>query len=238
MTEIIKRNAEDEYYKQKQEDQYEDEEEEDQSEQESDDNDNNNDDDNDDDILDNTYVDEFLATEDGYQDFYQEPVETVELFFLYVNYENVIVSVRRDVLILASVGTVARDQLITCIKRNQTQNEIKYKLKHLIRFNFDLHPLEITDFLKEPNHNPKNGAAKSTDLTTGLRFLTPEKYFDDLTFRPTISIFQDLNALFFVFQEDKTKNEEIQIQTRRQTRKIRPMKQQGLTRRRYKIDNQ
>ena len=189
----------------------------------------------DDDTIDNSLVEDFLATEEGYQDFYQEPVEAVELFFLYLNQENGLVSVSKDVLILAAAGTVARDQLLTCIKRNQTQNEIKYKLKHLVRFNFDLHPLEITDFLKEPKHDPLNGAAKSTDLTTGLRFLTPEKYFDDLPFRPTISIFQDLNALYFIFQETTPPAVAAaaagDAHLRRQTRKIRPAQKHGLTRR-------
>ncbi len=60
-----------------------------------------------------------------------------------------------------------------------------------MKYNIDLDPSEINDFLYHD------------DIQNNQRFIKPEKYLNDLHFADSIHLFQDLNALFFIFNEDK-----------------------------------
>jgi hypothetical protein len=142
--------------------------------------------------IDNSWVDSYKAREDNYNEFYNEKVTTIKGFYLYINTENTIVNVKQDVLPLTSDSNISREQLITLIKeKQQAKHGIKkYKLFSLVRFNIDLLPEEISDFIKTATTN-----------TDTKRFLIPETYIKDIHFTDTISIFQDLNALYIIFKE-------------------------------------
>jgi hypothetical protein len=67
------------------------------------------------------------------------------------------------------------------------REQVSYKLNALLRYNVDLNPEDITDFLQEDNMR---------------QFLTPEKYLQDIHYNDSIPIFQDLNALYFIYTQD------------------------------------
>ena len=68
---------------------------------------------------------------------------------------------------------------------------MNYKINSLLRYNIDLDPSEINDFLN--------------DNITDMRFIKSEKYLNDIHYEETIHMFQDLNALFFIFKEEAPK---------------------------------
>jgi hypothetical protein len=74
------------------------------------------------------------------------------------------------------------------IKEHQTWLGDTYKLTALLRYNIDLSPADITDFLQ--------------DTKAPAQFLTPEKYLEDMHYHDSIPFFQDLNALYFIYTAD------------------------------------
>jgi hypothetical protein len=145
--------------------------------------------------IDNSWVDSYKASENNYNEFYNEKVTTIKGFYIYINTENTVVNVKQDILSLTSDSKVSREQLITLIKEKQcTSNSAKYKLFSLVRYNIDLLPEEILEFIKSSTDINKT----DTDIK---RFLFPETYIKDIHFTDTISIFQDLNALYIIFKE-------------------------------------
>lgn len=144
------------------------------------------------DELDNDWIDEFKKKEESYNDFYKEKVEHIKLFFLYTGSTNVLETIKKDSIVLDKDGILKKDIIIALIKHNQLYNSIKYKLLSLIRFNIDIEPDEINNFVYKDN----------TDIN---KFITSEKYLNDIKYSNTISIFQDLNCLYFIFYEEKDK---------------------------------
>jgi hypothetical protein len=140
--------------------------------------------------IDNSWVAAYKASEENYNDFYNEKVTAIKVFSLYIDTANTVVKLNQELCPLTTESTVSREQLIALIKAKQLPSPgIKYKLFSIVRYNIDLLPAEIPDFI-----------TGSTDANT-KRFLIPETYIRDIHFTDTISIFQDLNALYIIFKE-------------------------------------
>jgi hypothetical protein len=144
-----------------------------------------------DEILDTQWLDEFNHAERSYNEFYKEPVAAINIYFLYVSKENELEHIHSDKCLLQEKGTIKREIIISFIKRYQLLFSIHYKLLALLKYNIDLEPLEIKDFIAEAT------------TQTNDRFMHSEKYLEDIQFKDSIHMFQDLNALFFIFYEDK-----------------------------------
>ena len=143
--------------------------------------------------LDMSWINNFKQAENDYKDFYKEPVKSITLFLLYVNKENELERINTDTCVLSENGVLKRDLIITLIKRYQILFSKKYKLLSLLRYNIDLEPSDINVFLKE-------------DDNLYNCFIKPEKYLDDIYYADTIAMFQELNALYFIFCENKQDN--------------------------------
>ncbi len=174
-------------------DQEEDEDEdEDETDQEDEDEDAISDIDSDDEILDTTWVNEYKKSESIYNDFYKEPVTSIGIYLLYINKDNELEHTHRDRCLLEKNGLLKRDIIMSFIKRYQYLFSVNYKLKSLLQYNIDLEPVEVSDFVNEEKSNLFEN-----------RFIKTEKYLNDIHFEDSIHMFQDLNALFFIFMEEK-----------------------------------
>ena len=141
--------------------------------------------------IDNTWVDSYKTAEEDYNVFYNEKVSTIKVVNLYIDTENNVVNVTNDVLKLSSESMIPREQLLAMIKSNKIANSSsKYKLFSLVRYNINILPAEVEDFIT--NSNPE---------VYNQRFLTVENYIRDIYYSDTISIFQDINALYMIFKE-------------------------------------
>lgn len=141
--------------------------------------------------LNTTWFEKFKEAENIYVDFYKEPVDTIKLFYIYVNREKEIEHIHTDIYSFLEKGWLKRDALIHLIKQNEMLYALKYKLTSLLRYNIDLNPNEIKDYLNNDNQEDNVN-----------RFITSEKYLNDILFADTINMFQDLNALFFIYREE------------------------------------
>ena len=138
--------------------------------------------------LDLTWVNQHKDEEMLYKDFYKEKVASIKLMFIHVDLENTITHIKNDILFLDSNGLINKDYLISLIKTHQTYKNTKYKIKSLYKFNIDINAEEINDYILD--HGDYSN-----------RFFSKEKYLNNIYFKDTINIFQDLNTLFFVFHE-------------------------------------
>ena len=140
--------------------------------------------------IDTSWIDDFKKENETCSDFYTEEVTTITLFFIYIDQKNNIENLSRDLLILDRKNTIVRDQLIQLIKQNQIHNNNnKYKLITLLKYNIDIEPEEIYNFINNKD-----------DSSFNKRFFIQEKYLNDIIYKNTINIFQDLNSLFFIFK--------------------------------------
>ena len=110
---------------------------------------------------------------------------------MYVNKDNELAHVHTNKCLLAENGMLKREVIISFIKRYQSLLTINYKLLSLLRYNIDLDPLDITDFVNEEVGQNNN------------RFIKSEGYLNDIHFVDSIRMFHDLNSLFFIFCEEK-----------------------------------
>ena len=144
-----------------------------------------------DEILDTSWIDDFKKTERIYNEFYKEPVKSINIYLMYVNKENELEHIHSDKCLLNENGLLKREIIISFIKRYQLLFSIHYKLLSLLKYNIDLEPTDIKDFTLE-------------DVTlSNKRFIHSERYLEDIHYNDSIHMFQDLNALFFLFYEEK-----------------------------------
>lgn len=93
----------------------------------------------------------------------------------------------------AEDGVFRQEQLIWCIKRQQQQQQgsgrVRFKLRAMFLYNFDLEPEEVPEFLR--NWNPDSDARGC---------IVPISAVEDVPVRPTIPAFASLNALYIVYE--------------------------------------
>jgi hypothetical protein len=142
-----------------------------------------------DEILDTNWLEDFKQNENKYNMFYKEPVIAINIFSIYVSRENEITHIHKDKCALAEKGILNRDIIIALIKQHQKLAETKYKIISLLKYNIDINPTDINDNID--------------DNIDDNRFITSEKYLNDIHYKETISMFKDLNALYLIFYEEK-----------------------------------
>jgi hypothetical protein len=151
--------------------------------------------------LDTQWIEEF----DKYSEFYQENVENIKLVFFYVNHNNKIVDIKQNTHLIHN-NILKKEELLYLIKHNIRNNSIKYHLLSILQYNIDLDPREIieTTSISEP-------------------FLTSYSSIEDITWKPTINLLQDMNALYIIFYEQKPRS------TQSHTKKIRLTNAAGIS---------
>ncbi len=153
--------------------------------------------------LDTSWLDNFKQAEQAYNEFYKEPIHSITLFFLYVNKDNEVEHLHNDKYILHEHGVIKRETIISLIKEYRDLFSIHYKLLSLIKYNIDLESTDIYDFINE------------SSSASDKRFIKSEKYLNDIHFEDSIHMFQDLNALFFIFYEEQSSHSSHHTHTKR-----------------------
>ena len=146
--------------------------------------------------LDTSWIEKEEKLDHIQQNYFREPMEFIEVFFIYINANNYIekiVSEKHPLELLDDKKTsvIKKEYLIQLIqnKKIKTANSI-YKLMDVLIYNIDLEPDFIQNYSKHENiaENSKG-------------FFQVLKIIDDIHFPPSIFIFHDMNSLFILFQE-------------------------------------
>jgi hypothetical protein len=135
--------------------------------------------------LDDSWVTEFKELDKDYAQFYKEKVQSIDLIFLYVNANREVVVAKKRPFILDLNARVDKSNLLKIIHSSEICEGVSYRLASLAKFNFTIEPDEVI----------------SLDTIDGEDYFHAQKYIGDIYFSDTITLFQDVNALFLIFNE-------------------------------------
>ncbi len=140
--------------------------------------------------LNDDWINVFEDNDKLYNDFYKDNLYCVNVDFIYVNKNNEIEKIKQEPFLMSVQNSITRDELIGLLKRNSVENDKRYSLLSILKYNINLDAEDIKNFLL------------TTDLSTyNQKFLTVNKHIDTIFFEKTITMFQDLNNIYFIFYE-------------------------------------
>ena len=139
--------------------------------------------------LDDSWCSEYEEINKEYNSFYKENITFIRLTCIYIDKTNMIEKIKEEKIFLEKDNFLSRENIISIIKRNNIENNIKYYPLSIFKYNIDLDPIYLKTFLK----NKMNS------------YLTSQKTIDHIYFNPTIQMFHDLNNLFILFYQNTNK---------------------------------
>ena len=175
---------------------------------------------------DEEWLEEFNKNKEKYNSFNKTIPSAVKTYYIYIS-NNKIVSLKEETLLLSNgvldkylINSIIKDREINetneTNKTNETNETNEYIFKVLLRFNIDIDKEYIGDLFTE-KHTKYNFFSVVKDKDSPLT---------NISFNKTITMFQDINTLFFIFEEkinDKMKknnfNKLIDNKTRRKKNK-------------------
>lgn len=140
------------------------------------------------------WIDDYEEEEKQYADFYEEPVTNIKLHFVYINKNNTIEKIRVENTSVDDDQMVKKERLLYLIKNNMNHDNIQYKLLSLLVYNLDVPSNNLKKYLEEPPESEEN-----------YKYLYSLKILEDIKIKETITLFHDINGIYFIFYE-KSKN--------------------------------
>ena len=140
-----------------------------------------------DDVLDESWIRDFQENDKLYEKYYLDDVYHIKVNSIYIDTSRNILNAKEDRILMNQLNVLTRDELLSIVKKNSVYNRNQFQLYTILKYNMDLDPTEVEDFLKKPAP-PKP-------------FLSLVSHIEDVPFHKTISMFQDLNDLYCVYRQ-------------------------------------
>jgi hypothetical protein len=140
--------------------------------------------------LNDDWIHNFEKTDKLYQDFYKDKLYYTNINFVYVNRDNTIEKIKQESFLMSEPNYISREEIIGLLKSNSIENDKRYTLLSILKYNITLDVEEIRGFLDALDVSSYNE-----------QFLTPIKHIDSITFENSINMFHDLNDLILIFYE-------------------------------------
>lgn len=135
----------------------------------------------------------FDKTDELYKDFYKDDIYYVDIKIIYVNRNNEIEKIKNSPFLMSIPNCVSREEVLGILKRSSLEDNRKYSLLSILKYNITLEPDEIKEYLLDNSQN----------------YLNIVKNIDSIYFEKTINMFQDLNDIILVFYEKSTELKEM-----------------------------
>jgi hypothetical protein len=139
--------------------------------------------------LDDNWINEFEKTDKIFQDFYKDDIYYINLRIIYINRNNEIDKIKNESFLLTTKNCILYEEMLGILKKNSTDNETNYTLLSILKYNINLEPDEVNNYVNKYNNNHNNN------------YLSVIKNIDVVTFDKSINMFHDLNDIIFVFYE-------------------------------------
>tara|TARA_B110000003_G_scaffold91115_1_gene93305 strand:- start:8734 stop:9210 length:477 start_codon:yes stop_codon:yes gene_type:complete len=137
--------------------------------------------------MDDDWINKINEEDNLYNDFYYEKNRNIWIYYLYVNLNNEIGHVKKENHILDDTK-VSKERLLFLLRINSIFKNSKHSLLSIHKYNIDLKPDNVLEYLKEPQY-----------------FSFMDKInIKDLIWKDSISLFQDLNCLYVIYKERKS----------------------------------
>ena len=140
-------------------------------------------------ILDDEWIQKFDKTDELYKDFYKDNIYYVDFKIVYVNRSNEIEKIKQVPFLMSKPNCITREEILQILKKSSLEDNRKYSLLSILRYNILLEPDDIKQYLLD------SSTRASTD------YLTIVKNIDAIYFAKTINMFQDLNDIILIFYE-------------------------------------
>lgn len=144
-----------------------------------------------DDDFDTDWINEFEKVDKDYASFYLEDLNYVKVTIIYVNNNNELEKIKEEKILMQKANNISREEIIGILKRNNTKDNKTFTIMTMLKYNFDLEPTDVRNFLL---NNTKNECDD---------YLSVVKDVDEIVWNRTISMFQDLNNLIIIFYENE-----------------------------------
>ena len=135
--------------------------------------------------LDTSWIDEFNKEEEKYVDFYKQGITGVRIVLFFINENNELFSSKKYNARLKD-NIITKNQILNILKNNISYDNGSYTPSFILKFNVDLDPENIEDFIERPNQ---------------FNFLTSENYMTDIHWKETIQSMQPLNTLYILMKK-------------------------------------
>lgn len=140
------------------------------------------------DDLDSSWIDKEEKMGASNTNYIREPIDDIQLFFIYINSELEIEYVSKESECID--GCISKDRLLQIIQTKRHHNNKKYRLDDILSFQIDLEPENIQSFSELDSLD---------DISAS--FFKNIPIFDEVVCIPSIFIFHDIASLFFMFNE-------------------------------------
>jgi len=137
--------------------------------------------------LDDEWIHKFDEVDNLYKDFYKEDLYYVTLKIIYINRDNQMEKIKQQSYLMSKPNTILNEEIIEILKNNSIDNNKRYRLLSILKYNITLEPEEVNNYINYPGEND--------------HYLSTIRYIDTITFEKSIHMFHDLNDLIIVFYE-------------------------------------
>jgi hypothetical protein len=138
-------------------------------------------------ILDDDWIHSFHKEDELYKDFYKDDVYYTDIKVVYVNRNNEIEKIKQTPFLMSKPNCISRDEILEILMKSALEDERKYTLLSILRYNILLEPEQIKHYI-----------TTSPESTSDLHVI---KNIDTIYFDKTIHMFQDLNDIILIFYE-------------------------------------
>ena len=144
--------------------------------------------------LNDDWVKRFDEVDELYKDFYKDDVYYVDVKIVYVNRQNEIEKIKESPFLMSRPNCICREEILEILKKSALEDDRKYSLLSILRYNILLEPDEIKQYLYD---------------SSDRNYLNTIKNIDTIYFEKTISMFQDLNDIILIFYEKSNEIKDI-----------------------------
>lgn len=148
--------------------------------------------------LNDEWINTFEKTDKLYQDFYKDDLYYVNLKFCYVNRNDELEKIREESFLMSNKNCITREEILQILKKTTVENEIKYSLLSILRYNITLDADDIKNFIIYSRDNRDNSDNREIIENSFLKIINN---IDAIHFEKTINMFHDLNELIFIYYE-------------------------------------
>jgi hypothetical protein len=151
--------------------------------------------------LDTSWIYDFEKEDGLYKDFYLENLYFINLYYVYLNESGTIEKIKKDKYFFNEIQSniVPKEELFKIIVKNKNLNRENYKLNCLFKYNCTIDPCNIITFLK-------NRTPLTLELDPNNSYLSPITSIENVQFKKTIMMFQDLNCIYIIYKKSSHTN--------------------------------
>lgn len=128
-----------------------------------------------------------------HENYKREPVESISLYFLYINQNAEIEKIIREkerLEVKDDFQRLSKERILQIVQQKKKTNTGKYSLDHILVYNITIEPENIQKYVNTDNL-----------LEFSQPFIKNLSVIDEIKIYPSIFVFHSLNSIFFFFKK-------------------------------------